>query len=568
MNFATRLRLIALVGTALFGSGSATAQSCFESDFGSWIGDGDDVVYPIQSIGFALPMGATSYSDLHISSNGFLYLSNGGVPAPGDAGCCAGVGSMFAQNQPRVAAWWCDLKINPPGGVYLNRLIAPRRTVITWDRVREFSTAPDMVVQVQLFSDGRIETYFSAAAQARSSNAVLIGVSVGGGLDPLASDLSAGVSTTVPIVYEVFDNAARPFDLAAGSVSFVPNAGGGYDTAFAACIPATSYEYGSGCPGPCAGYELFTQGIDLSGAGIHMSPNGNGGYVINNCVPCFDPNIGADLVLGDDALAVGLNLGFQFPYCNTSTATIDVCSNGFVWLQTGVTTSTDPSESIAEFLAQSDRIAVVWNDFAPNQSGSVHFNALPGSALITWNGVTEPGAGNSSTFQLQLFPDGTCVIACPNLDAQTGLTGWVGGSPGAGLALDLGTNPQDTGASGVPMSHRMAAGARPVLGRTFHMEFDDFPAGVGAVAWLIGFDQLAIPLGPLGAPGCFLYHSNDLNWSGTAWSGGVLVGPFVAPSDPRLVGITLQSQGVALVSGINRLGIVSSNAVSMTFSTF
>ena len=50
--------------------------------------------------------------------------------------------------------------------------------------------------------------------------------------------------------------------------------------------------------------------------------------------PCFEPLFGTNLALGDDTVALAQPLGFAFPVPGgtTSTTTIGVSSNGFVWL--------------------------------------------------------------------------------------------------------------------------------------------------------------------------------------------------------------------------------------------
>ncbi|MGE0142592.1 MAG: hypothetical protein AB7I19_06350 [Planctomycetota bacterium] len=567
MTSLSALRALSLTGGLLASMSLASAQ-CFEQNFGSLLGTGDDTVFAIQPIGFAFPLGGTTYTDVHVSTNGFFYLSNAGTPAPGSSGCCTGSSSTMLAGSPRIAPWWHDLNVIAPGGVYLNS--SATRTVITWHRVVEFGNSTQLTFQVQIFPDGDVVMYFDNAVLVRTSGNCLTGLSAGGGAaDPGVADLSAGsVGGTLPSAYELFNTSPQIFDLANLAVTFDANGLGGYDISGAPCIPGSSATYGVGCPGPWAGYEQFTSGIDLNGGAIHFFPNGAGGYQITACNACFYNNFGADLALGDDDLAVGLNLGFSFPYAGTNTTAIDACSNGFVWLQTGVSTGTDFSESVIELLSEADRIAVSWDDYNPGAAGSVHFNALPGVAVVTWNGVTEFNAGNSNTFQLQLYPDGSFVIAHQNVVNLDALVGWAAGAPGAGSALDLSANPQDTGAVGAPMTHGALNNSRPILGQLFNVVFDGIPAGVTDVAWLLGFTQTNLPLGSFGAPGCSLLHSNDLAWVGTTATTGPVAGSLGLGNDPVLLGLSIQSQGLALVPGINALGLVVSNGLTINIGGF
>ena len=62
--------------------------------------------------------------------------------------------------------------------------------------------------------------------------------------------------------------------------------------------------------------------------------------VVGNVEACFETDIGADLQLGDDDIATNQALGFTFSYPGGSTTAIDVCSNGFFYLQTGSSSDT------------------------------------------------------------------------------------------------------------------------------------------------------------------------------------------------------------------------------------
>ncbi|MBI5850184.1 MAG: hypothetical protein HZB39_03985, partial [Planctomycetes bacterium] len=48
--------------------------------------------------------------------------------------------------------------------------------------------------------------------------------------------------------------------------------------------------------------------------------------------PCFEPNLGTDLLLSDDSVSPRQSLGFSFPFAGGNVTTIAVSSNGFVWL--------------------------------------------------------------------------------------------------------------------------------------------------------------------------------------------------------------------------------------------
>ena len=88
-----------------------------------------DYVYPIQPIGFAFPFGGATYSNVHITTKGMLYLSNAGVPAPGSADYTA-TSAELVGGPPRICPFWTDMGVDATGGVYLNSTAT--ECTITW----------------------------------------------------------------------------------------------------------------------------------------------------------------------------------------------------------------------------------------------------------------------------------------------------------------------------------------------------------------------------------------------------------------------------------------------------
>jgi hypothetical protein len=98
---------------AAFGLTTALAAQCFEPSFGAPIGTPatlvGDVVFAMRPIGFAFPLDGASYTDVHVCDKGYVWLSNGGVPAPGYADFSA-TAQEFAAQGPRIAALWADVQ--------------------------------------------------------------------------------------------------------------------------------------------------------------------------------------------------------------------------------------------------------------------------------------------------------------------------------------------------------------------------------------------------------------------------------------------------------------------------
>ncbi|MFN9704080.1 MAG: hypothetical protein ACK595_04575, partial [Planctomycetota bacterium] len=66
---------------------SLSAQ-CLDANVGVGVGTGDDIVLPGQTLPFPFPFNGATYTTIHPSTNGFVYLSNG--TTTGGALCCNG----------------------------------------------------------------------------------------------------------------------------------------------------------------------------------------------------------------------------------------------------------------------------------------------------------------------------------------------------------------------------------------------------------------------------------------------------------------------------------------------
>ena len=326
--------------------------------------------------------------------------------------------------------------------------------------------------------------------------------------------------------------------------------------------------YGAGCPSPNVFYELFTSGSDLSGRSFRLTASASGWNVTACTANCFESSIGAGLGLSDDQLAGPLALGFSMPLPGTSpssTTAIDVDSNGWIGLIAGRFSSSDYSESVAEFLADEARLAVFWDDLNPASAGAVHFNALPGKAVITWSGVPQYGSSTPQTFQAQLFANGDIVLSYQSLSAPDGIVGY---SAGGGLvdpgSTDLTASVPFHVGGGVPLS--VSSSALPVLGTTIQLRVENVPSGGGLVSLNLGFGQQAIDLGLIGMDGCKLLTTVEQSFSLPPTSPMSSLN-FAVPNIPSLDGLSVYVQGIALSPGTNALGVIASNGGTLRLGT-
>ncbi len=219
---------------------------CFEANLGTLVGTGDDVVLGMQGIGFPFEFDGVSYTDVHVSTNGLFYLSNGGSPAPGGSACCSGsVGNLVSGLAPRICPLWYDLVLSAGngGGVYVNS--SATRCVITWDRATEFGNDVPFTVQAQLFPNGEIQFYYSPEVLVRTSGTCLVGMSEANGATAGGGEnLSANPLLPATTSYELFDNGSLPFDLAGEAVLFTPGVRGYQMTRLPCAVHGV---YGHGC---------------------------------------------------------------------------------------------------------------------------------------------------------------------------------------------------------------------------------------------------------------------------------------------------------------------------------
>lgn len=286
---------------------------------GNQVANGSGILSSGIGLPFALSVLGNSYSFVHVSTSGFLYLSNGSA-APGSATGFGSPGTMVAnlRNGPaRIAPYWCNLDLQPAngGGVYYAELANPDRIVVTWKNAVEVGYSTQKTIQCQIFASGEILFDYVGSIAAEGGN-VLCGISAGGGIaDPGASDLSASALGTTAILYENF-GPAQPFDLSNRAVLWAPNSGG-YE-ALPDPIPQSLHvAYGSGC---LPGMSLSAAPDPLPGAVVT--------YTTSNLPEVF-PGSGAYvnvlMISFGQIPSPGIDLGFLgAPGCSVLVASLDI----------------------------------------------------------------------------------------------------------------------------------------------------------------------------------------------------------------------------------------------------
>ena len=279
------------------------------------------------------------------------------------------------------------------------------------------------------------------------------------------------------------------------------------------------------------------------------------------------------VTLTDDSETI-VTLSQPFPHTTGTTTSLAVCSNGYVSVATGNGTAYTPTPGTLLGAPQTG-----WwtqHDFNPAAAGSgqVKFEQIGGIAYVTWDNVYDFGgttAANSNTMQYQFDCNSGIVHMIYGTMSSLGSTGFlVGYSPG-GASLDPGNTdlsvalPGSLNLVGTDMAAlAMATSARPRIGTTLNITTSNILPGTFLGATLLGFGQInpGVDLAFLGAPGCaqYLNPSTQIIFVSTGTSYNQ---PLTIPNNPSYVGLTLYGQGAAFTSGLNSLGVVLSNGITM-----
>ncbi|HEX5053989.1 MAG TPA: hypothetical protein VFZ65_19580 [Planctomycetota bacterium] len=567
------IRILGSLLLCVFAS-SAIAQNCFRVPLGTSLGSGGDTVYAIQPIGFAFPFAGTTYTDVHICSKGYVYLSNAGVPAPGAADFSA-TAAELASGSPRVCALWSDIQVL--GGACWIRS-TPTACTITWKDANIYSTtAPLFDLQMTLMPSGLIECIYGPGV---TNNSVVgqptwqvgvAGVSPGLGVAlPAASDLSAGGATADNTLFEEWLTPAT-FDMAVTGLTMIPTNPGWAFVDGASMNCASNTVLGQGCIRSYTSfYENFTSAgaFDLASSSLMLIAAG-GTYVVTaggsyNAVGSLSAP--TSLTLTDDSSIA------------TGTLGLTVGSNG--WVALGAGNSNGFTPDVPTLLDNPATAFYCWHDYNPAAAGSglVKYEEAGTMAQITFDGVYDYGgtsAANANNLQFQIdTATGNVVIAWGTM-STLGNAFLVGYSPG-GTSLDpgnsnlsdvrLGLSVITTGTTDiVPLS--LAAISTPALGASWNLEVRDIPVGTVFGVNIFGVSDPGIPdLFFLGMPGCQLRASLDAIVGPWFPAGSTHGYSFPVPATPAsLVGFNLFTQAATFgVPPVNAFGAVTSGGVKGT----
>lgn len=575
-----RLRLLPF---SLFLAGAAAAQGCPDTDLGVLLASNvQDTVLPIQPIGFGFPVGATTFTDLHITDHGFIQLSNAGVPAPATGAVLyTPTTANFLAGSAKVAAMYGDV-IADQGEIWLKS--TPTRTVVTWKNLHTFgSTGPFFDMQLVLEPTGVAKAYYGPGTINNStfggvSDNAIVGVTPGGGgVAPASLDLSLGGSSTTNTTYQLFATA-NTFDMANNSLLFAPlNPGFTYALLGTPANCASASSYGTGCVGVGDSvYEFFASSAanDLGGSAISWFYGGGGYTMISPIAAALVPvgpgatNVAPGFLDGQQSFT----LSTPMPGPGGSVTTLNVTTKGQIEL-TGPTTFIDFSPSPAEFVAWPNAMFCCWCDWDQTDPGSglIWYEEAGGVAYVTWDGVHGFNSVAPSTFQFQFdLASGAVTLVFGTMDT-TNPDAVLVGYTGAGGQLDPGSIDLSTIGSAfvndaevLPMG--MDAVGLPALGN-LSFGFNAFNVPQLLPVGFIYFGDFVlnpgIDLGFIGMAGCNAYTNANIGTFSFPAIGGSGIAPLPIPNNLAFVGATLSAQALAL-STLTTLNLVASNGVQFT----
>ncbi|MCC7063578.1 MAG: hypothetical protein IT456_12295 [Planctomycetes bacterium] len=336
--------------------------------------------------------------------------------------------------------------------------------------------------------------------------------------------------------------------------------------------------YGAGCVGRSdSAYQTFfpASTFSLSNSAMQWIPTMPGYITVPNTGSFLTPGAGAvALTRTDDSSVATPVLTTAFPFDGGTAPTLQVCSNGSVWMAAGNSTAYDPN--VATMLSNPVSAFYTWHDFNPTIAGSgqVKFEEVGNLAVVTWDAVYSFGTTNPCTMQMQFDElTGIVTMVWQTMDlagSTLGSGGYlVGYSPG-GSSTDLGSvdfsqSVVIAGSNQAPLF--VGASANPIIGNTITFDTSNITPTAPFGAITLGLANPNVNLAGFGMPGCFQY--NDLLVT-------LLYLPLGSSTNstsfnvPNIAGLHLLAQSFLYdpAAGHTPLGATSSNGLDLLIGNF
>ena len=428
---------------------------------------GDDEVSSALPLGFDLTFYGEKYSELYVSSNGFITFDESA-----DAGCCSGQ-TLPTTYEPNnlVAAYWTDLDPSS-GGVYSYAQLPGLFVIEAKDVPHYDDLGVPASFQYQLYESGnRIEIhYLSVVADSEATGGIEDG---SGSLGEQHYD-GSGALVSWAIAYAVMpaeqcDDGNTVDDDGCDSNCTATACGNGVITTGEQCEDGNTND-GDGCDSNCTptacGNAVVTSGeecddgneadqdacisdctLAVCGDGfVNIAPRAE--YASSDIAFNWRDvsGVATELVLDDDEVSAALPLGFIFDFYDTEYSETYVSSNGFITFDATAEDGCCEGAVLPDSTEPDNLIAAYWADLDPSLGGTYSHAQLAGLFVVEADEVPlygEPEQINS--FQYQLYQNGSRIelhylSVLANPDATAGIedeTGSAGEQHYAGQS-DLG----------------------------------------------------------------------------------------------------------------------------------
>ncbi len=354
----------------------------------------DDSSATVNLAGSPISLYGISTNTFYVGSNGYANFSSPDSsrdPLPAN---------HFAL--PRVAGALADL--DPSSGGRVSWAELADRVVVTFEGVPEFGVAANTnTFQIEFFTGGTDAVRITWLEQ-KVAGEVTAGLSAGAGVDPAyaESDLSF---------------AYPPCPLPGGGTHLT--------------------EHFASPPG---------DGVDLANSTLRFLPDGSSRFYSAFRTPSVagfptDPTGGTAIPLLDDGSAM-VTPTSAVSLFGTVHTDFFVNANGRVTFGSG---SSLFSETLGAHFALPG-ISALFHDLDPSAGGAVSWRETADRVAVTFENVPDRGTGLPNSFQIEMFTDGSGVIAVTYLSVGTtaaiaGLSGGPGSTPAGFSETDLSTLP-------------------------------------------------------------------------------------------------------------------------------
>ncbi len=342
-----------------------------DPELGTNLGMGDDsVAQIILSNQAEVSIYGNSFNSFYVTSNGFLTFTGP------DSDYSETIEDHF--DTLRISALFTDL--DPTANGKVTGLQLNDRAVISWFEVPAYNSSDTNTFQVEMFYDGRIRlSWLNIGVQK-----CIVGLSDGMGIP--ANFQETDFSKLLPppasdYFTEQFYQSGDPFDLSYKSLTLTP----------------TSDE---------SSYTITMEDI------TELPVNYFGSFNLN--------------LDDDDYEHIVLTYPTKVRLFGTRYPDFYVGSNGYITFTEG---DIDHNESLTDHFDLA-RISGLFDDLNPVAGGRVGWKQIDQSIVVTWEDVPEYDSGNTNTFQIEMFFNGTIRISWLDISAKDGI---VGLSEGLGL---------------------------------------------------------------------------------------------------------------------------------------